>query len=47
MLDENFGPSIYCNVHVEREVEFYCLKDNVMVCALCVWDHSDHKKEIK
>jgi len=35
-----------CEEH-DKEVEFYCLKHNQLLCSLCVWDHSEHKTQVK
>jgi hypothetical protein len=39
--------SIYCTEHEGKDIEFYCLKDHILLCSLCVWDHSDHRSVVK
>lgn len=40
-------PQVFCHLHEEREIEFYCMDHDELLCGLCVWEHSDHKNRVK
>jgi hypothetical protein len=33
LITVNLGPSFYCKDHKNKELEFYCEKDNVFTCS--------------
>jgi hypothetical protein len=39
--------SIFCSVHQDKPVEFYCLKDSIFCCTSCINTHFEHAKYIK
>mgnify|MGYP001614184421 CR=1 FL=1 len=38
---------VKCAEHEEKPIEFYCFRHDTLLCALCVWDHADHKGSVK
>lgn len=38
---------VFCSDHNNKSIEFFCLRDDMLLCSLCMWDHSDHKHLVK
>ena len=34
-LKSQTGPSLHCSTHLDKEIAFYCVKDNTFFCELC------------
>ena len=41
------GPNIYCHKHKDKPVELFCYDHKELLCLLCAFNHSDHKKNTK
>ena len=40
------GPKYVCDKH-KKDLEFYCSAHNVLLCSLCIWNHSKHQNRVK
>ena len=55
MMVENFGEDILntsrnqiiCKNHNDKQIEFYCNKDDLFMCSKCTPQHDDHSNFVK
>ena len=36
----------HCDNHADKDIEFCCSEHESMMCALCAWEHSDHRQHV-
>jgi hypothetical protein len=47
-LAHNKGPHMVCDKHGDKEIEFYCKKDQVFLCSKCAFfDHGNHREAVE
>ena len=40
------GPGVYCEKHHTKAIEFYCKKEDKLICQLCLLEHNDHINQV-
>ena len=37
---------VFCKIHSENVVSYYCTKEKVLFCHLCLLNHVDHRNNL-